>query len=73
MDKTIGRIVRELMLEHELSYDELARIAGLSHFTLRGIVQGRIRKPHPRTIAKLARAFGRDPKEFADFLGVENT
>jgi transcriptional regulator with XRE-family HTH domain len=65
---TIGRIVRELMLEHELSYDGLARIAGLSPVTVRGIATGRIRKPRAKTIAKIARAFGRDPKEFQHLL-----
>lgn len=65
---TIGKLVRELMLEQELSYKQLARWAGLSPVTVRGVAEGRIRKPRPRTIARLARAFGRDPKEFQHLL-----
>lgn len=67
----LGSMVREWILQHELSYEELANQANLSTNTIRHLAEGITRKPRARTIARLARVLGRDPKEFQSLLTKE--
>ena len=54
--------LRELRRERVLSLRELEERSGVSYNTIWRIEDGR-QGAHPRTIRKLAEAFGVDPKE----------
>jgi len=55
--------LRELREEAVLSQLELAELAGVARTTIGGLERGARKKPHPRTIRKLAKALGCRPQE----------
>ncbi len=49
--------VRRLMARHGITYDEVVEASGLDGRTIRGIARGE-KKPHAKTMHRLAEAFG---------------
>ncbi|NUO55219.1 MAG: helix-turn-helix domain-containing protein, partial [Hamadaea sp.] len=59
-----GSRVREHRIQTGLTQEELARIAGLSVRALRDIEQGRVTRPHPGSLRRLAVALGQPSEAF---------
>ncbi len=53
----VAHNVRRLMARQGISYDELVEASGLDQRTIRGIARGE-KKPHAKTLHRLAEAFG---------------
>ena len=56
-----GRALARLRYERGYALRELAERAGVSYYTIWMIEQGKRDRPHPSTLAKLARALGVEP------------
>jgi transcriptional regulator with XRE-family HTH domain len=55
--------LRDLRADQVLSQQDLATRAGVSKTTIVGIEAGRIIRPHPVTVRKLAAALGMEPRD----------
>lgn len=63
MDRSLGDNLRRLMANQGLTIEEVARKSGADRRTIRGILEGR-KKPHPRTLHRLAQSLGISGDEF---------
>lgn len=57
-----GLAIRRLRNEHSLSLRELAALAKVTSDNIWRIETGAIKRPHPRTLRKLAEALNVEPK-----------
>ncbi|TMF12612.1 MAG: helix-turn-helix transcriptional regulator [Chloroflexi bacterium] len=57
--------LRELREGAVLSQQDLAELAGVARTTISDFERGQRKKPHPRTIRRLAKALGCKPQEVA--------
>ncbi len=63
MNHSMGDNLRRLMANQGLTIEEVARKSGTDRRTIRGILNGR-KKPHPRTLHRLAESLGIAGDEF---------
>ncbi|GAB6164991.1 hypothetical protein JCM19992_09910 [Thermostilla marina] len=63
MENKVGENLRRLMSQMELTIAEVSRKTGLDKRTIRGILEGS-KKPHPKTIGRLAQGLGVAVDEF---------
>ena len=64
--------LRELRQRRALSLRELEAASNVSYATVWRLESGRARQAHPRTIRKLARAFGVDTAELVVTVEAED-
>lgn len=53
-----------------LSWGGLARLAGVSTSAITNMVYGRTKRPHPRTVQKVAEALGVSPETVSEWIGL---
>lgn len=63
MDKKVGDNLRRLMSQMELTIAEVSTRTGLDKRTIRGVLEG-TKKPHPKTIGRLAQGLSVAVDEF---------
>jgi len=59
----VGERLQELIAEKDWDYTTTARETGLSVGTIQNLVNGKVLKPHPKTIHKIATGFGKTEAE----------
>ncbi|MDO4800973.1 MAG: helix-turn-helix transcriptional regulator [Prevotellaceae bacterium] len=65
--EVMGRRIRFLCKERNISISQLAEMSGLPHSTIDNIVNGRSNNPGLKTLVFLANALSMTPPELIDF------